>query len=338
MVPSTIREPYPTVLVNGRPVGGIIEAEIESNSFFSADRFRVRAALNTPDGDAWSDTRLFVEIRLTIGSEEASLISGTADSATIDPIRGEIHIAGRDLASVFVGAQTDQSFENKTSSSIATLLAARHGLDAQVTPTTSPIGRYYQNGRTRTTLTQHARATTEWDLLCWLAQIEGFDVWVNGTTLYFQPVTQAEPGLILTPRDCTRMTLHHALDVAAGVTVTVKSWDCVTQSAIAQSASNTGDVDAGIVRTVIRPNLSVDDAQALASRLLTQIQTHERRINIEMPGDLSTAPRTVLSLANTNTAFDGLYDICAVHRNISFLRGYSQGIEARSLPWTPSLI
>jgi phage protein D len=338
MVPNTVRQPYPTVLVNGQGVGGIIEADIESNSFFSADRFRIRAALFVPEADVWSTVNLLVEIRLSLGGEEASLITGTADSVTIDPIRGEIQIAGRDLASVFVGAQSDQSFENQTSSDIATLLAARHGLNAQVATTTSLIGRYYQNGRTRTTMTQHARATTEWDLLCWLAQLEGFDVWVNGTTLYFQPVVQAAPGVTLTPQDCTSMTLHHALDIAAGVTVTVKSWDCVAQNGITQSASSGGGSDPGIVRTVVRPNLSAGDAQSLATRILTQIQTHERHVDLEMPGDLATSPRMVLSLADTGTAFDGLYDICSVHRRISFSRGYSQTIEARSLPWTPSSI
>jgi prophage tail gpP-like protein len=222
----------PAVSLNGVRVDGVIEAEIESSSFFSADRFRVRAALNGSEVAAWSGVPLQTEVQIGLDGAWLSLITGNVDTVSIDPIRGEVSTAGRDLAALFVDAQIEESFENQTSSEIATLLANRQGLNAAVTPTQTLVGRYYQNGRTRTALTQHARATTQWDLLCWLAQLEGFDVWMAGQTLNFAPVPQASPAVTITPQDCVSLQMHHALDIAAGVTVVVRSWDAVSQTAV----------------------------------------------------------------------------------------------------------
>ncbi len=307
---------------------------MQSGSFFAADRFSVRAALAAAGTGQWSDPSQLVEIRTALNGQWASLVTGTVDSLSIDPIRGELRLRGRDLTSRFVAAQIEESFENQTSSDIAALLAERRGLAASVTPTETLIGRYYQTGRTRTALPQHARATTEWDLLCWLAQIESFDVWISGTTLNFQPAQQNAPSIVLSPADCISLSMHHALDIAAGITVTVKSWDSLSQNAIVQTASNADDASAASSRTIVRPNLSSDDAQMLAERLVSQISEHERTLVIEVPGDLSTSPRMVMALTNTRTDFDGEYAICSVERRLSFAHGYTQLIEARSIPWT----
>jgi hypothetical protein len=130
--------------------------------------------------------------------------------------------------------------------------------------------------------------------------------------------------------------MHHALDIAAGATVVVKSWDAVSQAAVMQSSSTNPGSSLSTTRTVVRPNLSSTDAQLLADQLLSQISGHERSIDIEMPGDLVMFPRMVVQLAGTNTDFDGVYSICSVDRRISFHHGFTQTIEARSVPWTAS--
>ncbi len=333
---SNARQPLAAVFLNGAPVAGVIEAEIDSSSFFSADRFRVRAALNASGAAVWSGVPLLTEVQIGVDGQWLSVITGNADTVSVDPIRGEISTAGRDLAALFVDAQIDESFENQTSSDIATLLASRQGLAAVVTPTQTLVGRYYQSGRTRTALTQHARATTQWDLLCWLAQQEGFDVWMTGRTLNFAPVPQAVPAVTITPQDCMSLQMHHALDIAAGITVVVRSWDAVSQSAIMQSSSSNVTNGLATTRTVVRPNLSSSDAQLLANQLLSQISGHERSLAITMPGDMILFPRMAMHLAGTATDFDGVYTICAVDRRISFQHGFTQTIEARSMPWTAS--
>jgi hypothetical protein len=333
MLGRETRQPLPVVLINGVAASGVTAVEVQANSFLGADRFSVTAALDGSGAAAWSAVPLLTEVQVTMGGASASLVTGNADSVSIDPIRGEVRVAGRDLAALFVAAQIEESFENQTASEIATLLAGRQGLAAAVTPTQDLVGRYYQTGRTRTALTQHARATTQWDLLCWLAQLENYDVWVSGQTLNFQPPAPPVPALTITPGDCVRLHMHHALDIAAGVTVAVKSWDCVAQSAVTQTASSGSG---GVTRTVVRPNLSAGDAQALAAQLVGQISGHERRLDIDMPGDLFMFPRMTIALAGTGTDFDGIYSVCAVERRLSVRHGFVQSVDARSVPWTVS--
>jgi hypothetical protein len=111
---------------------------------------------------------------------------------------GRLQIEGRDLSSRLIENKTQEAFVNQTSSQVATTLAQRRGLTPQVTATTTLVGRYYQQDHVRDSLNQFSRTTTEWDLLIYLAQREGFDVFVKGTTLYFQPTTDpsADPYVV----------------------------------------------------------------------------------------------------------------------------------------------
>ncbi len=264
----------------------------------------------------------------------ASMIIGPVDRVDVDPARGEVVVEGRDLTAGFIEARIQENFENQTASMIATTLAVRRGLTPAVVPTTDLVGRDFQNDHARTTLDQHAKSTTEWDLLVRLAEQEGFDVWVDGTTLYFAPVSLSSLPLVLTPQDCISMRLQRSLTLSAGLSISVKSWDCRGTQAIVQSAASSdysGDTPNYIV---VRPNMTAEAAQTLAQRILSQMSQQERCIAIEMPGDLTTQPRDSLSVVETGTDFDGIYVITAVERRMSFHEGFTQTLEARIPPWT----
>ncbi len=330
---SDARAPQVSVLVNGQAIPGIIDVEVDANNHLAADRYRLRASLTATGYAIWTGDTLDVEIRAGIGGAWSSLIYGEVDRLEFDVGRGLVHVEGRDLTSRFIEARTQESFENLTASDIAGLLAARRGLVPVITPTTAVIGRDYQSSYSRTTLDQHARATTEWDLLIRLAEGAGFDVWVEGQSLYFAPPDQTASTLLLTPGDCLSVRLERLLSLSGGVSVSVKSWDCRGQTGVLQTASSTSD---GAPRSyvVVRPNLSSDAAQAEAQRLLTQMYQHERGVCIEMPGDLTTQPRDILVLAETNTDFDGIWTITGVERRVSFDGGFVQTLEARLPSWT----
>jgi hypothetical protein len=103
-------------------------------------------------------------------------------TSTFDPLAGTIHITGRDLTAKLIDTKTSENFLNQTSSQIAQTLAARHGLAAQVTATTTRVGTYYSQNHSGL-----SQERSEWDLLVELAAYEDFDVYVRGETLYFQP-------------------------------------------------------------------------------------------------------------------------------------------------------
>jgi phage protein D len=262
------------------------------------------------------------------------MIVGPVDRIAVDPAQDEVVVEGRDLTARFIEARTQESFENQTSSEIATTLATRQGLVPAVTPTTNLVGRNFQNDHVRTTLDQHARSTTEWDLLVRLAELENFDVWVEGSTLNFAPLVGQSDLLFLLPQDCISMRLERSLPLAAGLSVSVKSWDCRGNQTIAQTASTGGYTGSGASYVVVRPNLTADAAQSLASRVVALMAQQGRVVSIDMPGDLTTLPRGTLSISQTGTDFDGLYMITSVERWMSFQHGFTQTIEARIPPWT----
>ncbi len=331
---SNARAPEVLVLVNGQMLPGIIEVEINANNHLAASRFCLSVALDACGYEFWMGNNFLVEIRVGLAGGWASLILGVVDRLDVDIGRGLVRVDGRDLTSRLIAARTRESFQNRTASDIATVLAARHGLQAAITATTNLVGRDYQSGHSRLTLDQHARSTTEWDLLIRLAEGEGFDVWVDGQVLYFAPPDQTANNLLLGPSDCMAVRLRRLLTLSGGLEVSVKSWDCRGQKAVVQtatSANGSGDVGSYVV---VRPNLNDQAAQTMAQRLLTQMSQHERSISIEMPGDVTTKPRDVLTLVDTGTDFDGLWTITEVDRRIDFQQGFMQVLEARMPAWT----
>ncbi len=334
MANSNVRTPSIAVLADGVRVAGVLDVEVNSSSYLSADRYRVRVSLTASGYDVWAADQIELEVRMGLDGAWASMIVGPVDRVDVDPARGEVLVEGRDLTAGFIEARIQENFENQTASMIATTLAARRGLTPDVVPTMTLVGRDFQNDHARTTLDQHARVTTEWDLLVRLAEQESFDVWVNGRTLFFAPVSLGSLPLVLRPQDCTSMRLQRSLALSAGLSVAVKSWDCRGTQAIVQSATSSdysGDTPNYIV---VRPNMTAESAQTLAQRILSQMSQQERCIAIDMPGDLTTQPRASLSLLNTGTDFDGMYVITAVERRMSFHEGFTQTLEARIPPWT----
>lgn len=335
LVQGETRSPALAVIVNGVPAAGALSAEVVSVSHLAADRFRARLSLTASGPATWAQPSLQAEIQIGLDGAWTSLITGNVDRVSIDPINGLVDIDGRDLSASLLQARTRETFENRTSSEVATLLASRHGLTAAVAPTSTLIGRYYQDDHTRTTLDQYARASTEWDLLIGLAAVEGFDVWVSGQTLNFVP---AVPGSakVISPQDCIALELERALDIENGIEVVVKSWNTRSQMLVQESAQGGMSGAAPVTTIIVRPNLGVSDAANLAKRTLAQILGHSRTITAEMPGDLTTMPRDSFSLTGTGTDFDAEYVVVEVGRRFSFHHGYTQTVEARLPAWTVS--
>jgi phage protein D len=321
-------------MAGGTPVAGIIDIEISSNAYQAANRYRIRASLTASGYEVWAPNQIQIEIRLGLDGSWASMIVGPVDRIAVDPAQDEVIVEGRDLTALFIEARTQESFENQTSSEIVTILATRQGLVPVVTPTTNLVGRNFHSDHVRTTLDQHARSTTEWDLLVRLADLEEFDVWVEGATLNFAPLAVQSDPLLLLPQDCISMRLERSLPLEAGLSVSVKSWDCRGNQTIAQTATTSGYTGSSASYVLVKPNLTADAAQSLAGRVVALMAQQGRVVSIDMPGDLSTLPRGTLNISQTGTDFDGLYMITSVERWMSFQHGFTQTIEARIPPWT----
>ncbi len=340
MLPSdTWRAPRLRVVVGGVPLANATDATIISSGGFAADFFRVRAAVSA-DAATWDwPVPISVNVQIALGpmGSFVSVVQGQADAIGFDPIAGTLTIEGRNNAAALIEARTQETFANRTSSEIATILAGRHGLIADVQATTTPVGRYWELEHDRLTLDAGSRATTEWDLLVTLAGWEGFDLWVTGSTLHFRPtpVLPMPPTLSAAPTafgppDFIRLRLDRAMSFAGDIVVTVKSWHSRMGSGTVQVAQTERDAGVSQGYVLVAPNLTPDAAQQMAQRRLAELLSHELCLRAEMPGELTLMPRMTFQLAGTGTSFDRIWEIDEVERRLSMRDGFTQLLRARA--------
>jgi phage protein D len=360
--------------VNGTPLSGTIECDVTHNNHYRADTFSARLAIgadtvptagpyasslttgNAPFTASWwsdQDDAILIDVQMSnsAAGQDAgwiSVLTGEVDDISVDIARQTISLTGRDLSRRLIDAKTQESFVNQTSSQIATVLAGRHRLSPNIQATTTKVGAYYQLEHDRIQLGSLHRATTEWNLLVWLAEQEGFDVWVSpftgsgpfDATLNFQPTppSNTQPALVVyetppaTPpyasARVSNLRLSRSMGLVKGVVVKVQSWNSKGRKAYTASAGKSGKDTQTFVFT--RPNLSPAEAQAYANNMLTQITKHERKVSFEMPGELSLTVRDIIQISNTNTAFDQVYYIDSFTRRMSVGAGFMSSFQMKN--------
>ena len=323
-----VEQPQPWVTVDGVVVPGASFVEIESLAYFSADRFRVDFAIGAA---GLTSTSYFaalqaqtIEIELALGAGGfRSMLVGQIDNVRIDLLKNIATLRGRDLSARLIDSEISETFVNQTSSQIARTIAMRQGLLPQVTATATPVGQYYELDHARYALGVNARATTEWNLLVWLAQMEAFSLSVTGTTLNFGPPTPAPPAF-LRPADLLALTLDVATTIPTQAVV--KSWNSRNKIVV----SGTAGTASGMSTTLVRPNLTAAQADAMASAHLSTLGQHGTILTATMPGELTLTPNAGIVLGGTNSAFDQSYTIDAVSRSIDGRAGFTQVIRAHA--------
>ncbi len=331
---STVRWPRLEVLANGTAVGGVTSARVVNNAYFAADRFDISVALGADPtrGAAWWDEqkRIIVDIGVTLGGTCATLLHGQVDAIDIDAVHNVATLSGRDLSAGLIEARVQETFANRTASEIATIIAERHGLDADVRATTSPVGRYWQLEHDSIVLDAMARSTTEWDLLVALGQCEGVTVGVSGRTLHFRPLDDAPVPMLLEASACSRLHLARSLVIGGGVSVTVRSWNCKKAQRYEhqfESASVGPDAKEYVY---VAPNLTPDTASSLAAQRLAEISRGATELHAEMPGETALAPGMQILLEGTASSFDCAYVVDVIEREMDFRKGFTERLRAHS--------
>ncbi|GAC1332113.1 MAG: hypothetical protein NVSMB20_03160 [Bradyrhizobium sp.] len=348
VTPGDTRAPGVRVFAGGQPFGGVVSAEITNTSHSQAAQYRLHLALNDPRGQtmAWwgDDARkgLLIEIQVGLAGQYRSLIVGEADRIDLLPASGMVSVEGRDLAARLIEASTQETFLNQTASQIATTLAQRHGLKPVVTATTTPVSRYYSNDHDKLTHNQFARTHKEWELLTFLAQNEGFGLFVVRDELHFEPVpdpAKAEPYGIRWSQetrigDVANLALHRSLTLAKDVVVVVRSWESAKGKGYSVSSppgkANKSASDKVQQFVYIRPNLTHDQAHKLADSLRADITAHERTISFDCPGELDLTPRDIIQLSGCGRGWDQRYFVNTVTRSISVEQGFVQRVTGKN--------
>lgn len=332
---SQARQPTGVVLLNGTQVPWT-EWEVSSNGFYRADTFTAALPVSALPASlsiaVLSNLDVItVEIRAAVdGSSPTSLILGIVADFDVDWLDGTAHLTGRDHTGDFIETKTAVKYLNQTSSKIIQTLAAEHGLTANVQATTTLAGKYYE--------VDHDKLTdeiTEWDLITYLAQKEGYYAWVSGTVLNFQPAAlvqgtpipiQWTPPSASAPPNAPFVSLKTTrnLTLAGDVRVIVYSWNHKQKQAFKVTATATkskkSQASGGTSQTYTFrvPGLTHDQAQQWAQNKAEEITRHERLIALELPPDVTTTPRNQIQLTGTGTSWDQLYWIDEVTRRMAW--------------------
>lgn len=357
------QRPRGLVLANGSVIPGVIEIVLDNNNFFQADSFAVTVALNFVSKDnpfyRW-DQLTTIEIEILLGfpnnptnfakTDLKSFLLGNVDDVEYDPKENTLRLSGRDLTSKLIDYKRAITFSSGSlkASDVVSQIASERGLTPRITATPVPTGTYTQ--------IIHALVksnSTYWDIIVRLAQVEGFQAYVRGKELFFEPrvAPNADPYLIKykaadetvghISMNTTALSFNRNLTVAKDIKVVILSYDKTAKKAISESATRTrsksktagginkqSDPPQEYVYNV--PGLTADKARARAQQKLEELSRHEMNMRATVPGDIDLTAQSVVKVEGTGTAFDQTYFVSSVMRRMHIETGFTMEITGKN--------
>jgi hypothetical protein len=363
---SLTNRPRLRFMVNGVAITGAKSAEVTQTNYAQGSTWHATVAidlskpLQTPWWDPTAvpvpDIDFIMQFGLLpAGAAEGALswqnlIQGLVDEVRFDPIRGLLDISGRDYLAKLLDTRITEAWLNKTSGEVLALLIQAAGLTADVQIIGSVTGQYYQIAHVRSALTASHRFNNAFDLARFLCNAEGCDMWADGKTIRVRKslsdtsspflITYQAPGAqAYATLAGIRLDLERNLLIAKGTVVRVLSWDSRQKKTVdkrwpATGSSGTTGTNAaasgGTLHTFKRPNLTADQATALAHQLYDQIVAHQRTVTYEMPGEFALTPRQPVRLSGTGTTWDGALRIDSITRSLDVEGGFRQSLTLRN--------
>lgn len=260
--------------------------------------------VNTPDFTSYLFTNPNVLVEMYVGYpkdpnhftiDDLTRISyGYMDQAEIEfgqssTSGGEtVIVSGRDMVAPFIDNQTTVKYQNMTSSAIAIMLAKSHGLKYSVTPTYTLTGTYYNQDHTRM-----STQMTEWDMLTFLADEEGFSVIVIDDTLYFGSFDQIVGNVANAPmkyawgQNILDLTLTKAPHASKDIQVDVHSYDPTLKEHVHATAKKQYKSSGGVTyaETYFYPNKTLSQCQQIAKSKLNTLAQLEITGTMTVSGD-----------------------------------------------------
>ena len=330
--------------INGATVNSIMHADIIRAGSCKSSRFELTVStLGDTSGNQWLDLltgKVTVEIlmRSQPDGNDVSMFEGLADSIALDPINGVARVQGRDYSSILVNSTYEDSFCNQTASEIVASIAGRHGFTPNITTTSTMTGSYQSDNYNQVLLNAHSRITSEWDLLIHLAKIAGFELFIDGTTLVFAPLSSLPQNYVAIDRSQVKSIKFHKMCPLTDQTIlTVKSWNSwlsqvslyTDEQSVNQPLSDVTSLSnaPGTEIAIIRPNLTPQGAEQLAQQHLLVLNEQKLTVEIVMPGEFSLKPFDVLSVTGGGSNFDADYTVRSVRRHFSATAGFVDYIQ-----------
>lgn len=338
------RQPRGIIRVNGEPMAGWVEWEVENNAFSHADTFHVVFAIGAlPSGrdENWFASQATLRIEIFGGfpkdpnnpttDEMPQWIAGFSDDIEIDYVAREIHLHGRDYTALLIDAQTQEKWRNATSSKIVAAVGAMFNLTTTyITPTTAKVGKYLESNTATIT-----NGESYWDLLTRLATLEKMIIYVQGNDLHFEAPTDPNKDAYLLQWNASpfsfngkRITVSRNITLAGNVQVFVRGYhpNIGLVQAIWPASVSLG---AKIYKKKAKGFILPVDAMTLAKSIYSGIMQHEVKLTAELPADDVLTINQMIRVAGT--AYDQLYYPDTITRRMSIHDGYTMSVTAKNV-------
>jgi phage protein D len=351
MSQSMVNYPRFRVSINGTVVEGVEKISITQANAFQIANFCLTKGFVPDDAfpaSWWAATAnktILIAIELSVdGNAFFPMITGNVDSHVYDAIANTICPAGRDLAAAMIDTRILTTYRNLTASEIAAQFATEHGLQANITATTTIVGRIYDFDHDLTSSGDFSQVTNEWDLLCRLGAAEGIIPYVFGTTLYFNPpsdnppiypveLTRDSEGLLVA--GVTGLELSRYMTYARDVVVKVKSWNSrkkTTITSTVRTKTKLESADPALKPSNYLyeiPNLTQAQCLAKAQQLALDISQHERSARVNIPSLALMNPQTLIAVSGTGTDYDMTYFPLTITYDLATESGAMTIVEAK---------
>jgi phage protein D/phage baseplate assembly protein gpV len=274
---------------------------------------------------------LFDQMKFRIGTKLDIALSGEGDPVTVT--RGEVTalsveqgtggahelvVSGLDVTHRLVRAPKTKSFLNMTDADIASQIAAEHGFDTDIDPTSEVHDYVLQSSQ------------SDYAFLRVRADRIGYDLWVADGKLHFKkkPKAAVTPPVLRWGANLHKFRVRFASAERADE-VTVRGWDPVKKAAIVGRATE-GDLGtvasaAGELRDAARsafgqisrfagqfPIYNQAEADALAQSLMLKASGDEVVVRGEATGDPLIAAGADVDVQQVGTKLSGTYRITSV--------------------------
>ncbi len=332
-------EPRAIVIVNGNRVPFFSYSVVE-NGYGAADTFslelpfRILSNLtgvtdlaNTPTDASSFFTEADILVEIYEGyppdpnnysiNDLTQVIYGYMDNLDIyiqDAEKGYyVQLQGRNQVAPFIDNESTNKYPNMTSSAIASYLAQLNGLSTNITPTYTTVGTYYANDNVKLT-----HNTSQWDLLLYLAQKEGFMVAVSGNTLFFGPQSKllnSNSILYTINKNVYSLQLSRSPHASRDITVTVISWQPGKKTHIVSTAKRTTGYISKIKGTMQRqayqetyyyPGMDKNQTQQKANEILQQLSSTEITGKLVTYGIVNQNIYQPLQISGIGAGIDGV--------------------------------
>jgi hypothetical protein len=342
-----IRRPSVLLQANGLNITTCVSLDLNSSNNGEAGTFRAVVAIQLSSSSqdmVWLDAaQIDLSISMSLMPDPASglasawvpMMSGQVDRVQIDHVSGLVILEGRDYTARLLDLRPQSRYQNQTSSEIVQDLAELTGLQASVDRTQTFVGQYYQIQHTRLSPTKNSRLANAWDLVTELADLEDFDVWVDGKSLNFKAkviqtsafTLQADAQKADAAVAFLNLTSSRVLGLDDAITVEVTSWISRQRKAVSATFPSESSKNNRSFK-ITRPNMLSVDAESLAKSTYGRLRSHERSIVFTAPGDLTLKPRIAFTVSSILQNLAGAYVINRVDREFNLESGFIQRVYA----------